>query len=1616
MKTHLHRLFCPAITAVAIGSSLLINAPAAEAVAPLLEKQNLFEARTNGYWTCRIPGIVVTKNNTVLVTTEARPGRGGDYDFNDVLMRRSTDGGKTFGPIVKLLDHTTYGDGPVSNFVMIPDRDSGRVAAVFCHDYARVFTMHSDDDGVTWSKPVEITPVFDQFKSDYPWRVCATGPGHGTQLRNGRMIIPVWLSDGSGKEFGKGKHRGHRPSIVAAISSDDRGTTWKRGGIVCRHGDVVEGVTVVNPSETVAVELADGRVMFNMRSESKINRRLVAVSPDGASGWTGHRWDPALLEPVCMASLIRHGWPKGRQPGRILFANPSNLENELIRPGGSLAHDRKRLTVKMSLDDGATWPVSKILEPGPAGYSDLAVLADGTILCLYEADIVTRMCDDRYVRLARFNLEWLKSAGNQASLRTVDLSADTTRQVIVAQGTETVYQGHPTTLLLPDGQTMFCVWTINHGGPCGPMKRSDDGGRTWSELLPVPENWREVKNCPSIYLLTDPHGKSRIFVFAGQGPDGTMQMSCSKDDGKTWTPMRSVNLECVMPFCTIVPIDGGKRLLGMTNIRRPGETKDKRSNVVVQSVSTDGGLTWSDWRIVLDLGELKPCEPALVRSPDGKQLLCLLRENTERVALYMTSDDEGRTWSKTKPLPAGLHGDRHMARYAPDGRLVVCFRDTGKQSPTKNHFVAWVGRYENVLNGREGQYRIKLLHSYAGGDCGYPGLDLLPDGTFVATTYVKYRPGPEKNSVVSTRFKLEETDKMAVAGFGVPASAGSGDPSTTHARLAKAGTPNRPQPAGILLDDGAGEFIGDWVESAKQPALVGKGYRHDSNREQGKKSARFTPDIKEAGDYEVRLIHVATNNRATKVPVTIISADGEKTVTVNQREDALVKGVPRALGVFKFAAGKKGSVTISNAGADGFVVVDAVQFVPAEIAKAEREGKRDAGFTAARKKHVETADEPRNKQAAAVAVSPLAPKGAAPSAPKPLPAEPVHLAKDAKPGDVDGKSYDLVVVGGTGSGVMCAVRAAREGCTVLLVQHNRHIGGMMSNGLMQWDALYGGHRAPLFTELLRNIERHYIATYGENSREHQVVRCTHEHYPISWAEAHVAEREFNRLVADEKKITLLLSHYATAVESDGAMLRSVTLREYGGAKEIRVRGAMFADGTYEGDLFALAKVPYRCGREARDEYKEPHAGKVFCNVASGPAPRDAVEGRLNIRPYGSHQGTIDPTSPFTADRAVQAYNYRFCVTKDPANRILLTAPPPGYNREEYVNYNRKSIATNAGPNSKSHMNSPILPGENHDYPEADWPAREKIIQRHLNFALGLMYFLQNDESVSPKQREKFREWGLPKDEFADNNHVPYEMYVREARRIVGRHVYTEHDNSLAPGLGRTPVHSDSIATTDWYMDSHSCTTDSRPGFHYDGKLILTEESRPGQIPYRSLLPQGVDNLLVPVCLSATHIAWGAVRLEPVWMQTGEAAGFAAALAKKQKTTPAKLDSDLLLRTLVERRQMISFFNDISVAGKEPWIPAVQYFGTKGFFHDYDAKPTAPLKRATAKVWADGLAKLHAGKLDPNALARAVADAERANSVAVTAAEFVAMLPSPSKPAEGVFTRQHAIAMMWRLIK
>lgn len=338
------------------------------------------------------------------------------------------------------------------------------------------------------------------------------------------------------------------------------------------------------------------------------------------------------------------------------------------------------------------------------------------------------------------------------NIPTIDISREAERHVIVARGTAESYKGHPTTLLMPDGKTVFCVYPLGHGGPSAVLRRSDDGGLTWTEPLSVPENWKTANNCPALYRFVGPNGVARLFVFEG---NGKMRQAVSLDGGRTWTPFEDNGLKTVMPFTAILPISRN-RLLGGWN----------RDHATWLSISADGGLTWGPERLLVKasekLPEAWPAEPALIRSPDGKEIACLMRENSRKFdSLAMFSDNEGESWSEPVELARPLTGDRHQPRYASDGRLVIPFRDMAADSPTGGHFVAWVGTYDDILNRREGQYRVKLLHSYNGSDCGYPGLELLPDDTFVATTYVKYRPGPEKQSVVSVRFKLEEFDAKA---------------------------------------------------------------------------------------------------------------------------------------------------------------------------------------------------------------------------------------------------------------------------------------------------------------------------------------------------------------------------------------------------------------------------------------------------------------------------------------------------------------------------------------------------------------------------------------------------------------------------------------------------------------------------------------------------------------------------------------------------------------------------------------------------------------------------------------------------------------------------------------
>ena len=359
-------------------------------------------------------------------------------------------------------------------------------------------------------------------------------------------------------------------------------------------------------------------------------------------------------------------------------------------------------------------------------------------------------------------------------LPVVDISGDAFRQTVIAEGTPDTYQGHPTTLLAADGRTMFCVWTIDHGGACGPAARSDDGGRTWTRIDGLlPPEYRQHRNCPTLQTVPRPDGSGVNYcVFSAncaKGTGGGLGIMASRDLGRSWQVMPpATHLSAGMPPTGFLPLkDGTCALFGQ--IRKDSRVKTDRptdDQAVWMSVSKDGGATWGPARIVAQMENKNLCEPFALRSPDGSEIALLMRENRHTARSMMCfSRDEGRTWTEPADTCWGLTGDRHEGVRLPDGRWVIAFRDRALKSSTHGQYVAWVGTYDDIRSGRPGQYRIHLLKHYPSKeygwskfDTGYSGVELLPDGTIVCTTYSKHWPDARKSSVVSTRFKIAEID------------------------------------------------------------------------------------------------------------------------------------------------------------------------------------------------------------------------------------------------------------------------------------------------------------------------------------------------------------------------------------------------------------------------------------------------------------------------------------------------------------------------------------------------------------------------------------------------------------------------------------------------------------------------------------------------------------------------------------------------------------------------------------------------------------------------------------------------------------------------------------------
>jgi hypothetical protein len=338
----------------------------------------------------------------------------------------------------------------------------------------------------------------------------------------------------------------------------------------------------------------------------------------------------------------------------------------------------------------------------------------------------------------------------------VDLDARVDLQAVIDREPGQ-YLGHVSTVAWNDGKTILAAYPKGHGKGPIVLRRSDDGGLTWSGRLPVPGNWATSGETPTLYRVLDPAtGKPRILLFSGLKP---ARIARSDDDGATWTPLEPIGAwgGIVLMGDLLQRRDGSIAAFFHDDGRFFGPEPVRDAGFTLYSVeSRDGGLTWAEPKAFWSGKDVHLCEPGLVASPDGKRLAMLLRENRRvQQSHVMFSDDEGRTWSTPREVDSALTGDRHVARYLPDGRLVISFRDTAADSPTKGDWVAWIGSWDDVANGGPGQFRVRLKDNRNAWDCAYPGVTVLPDGTIVAITYGHWTEG-EPPWILGVRFTVAD--------------------------------------------------------------------------------------------------------------------------------------------------------------------------------------------------------------------------------------------------------------------------------------------------------------------------------------------------------------------------------------------------------------------------------------------------------------------------------------------------------------------------------------------------------------------------------------------------------------------------------------------------------------------------------------------------------------------------------------------------------------------------------------------------------------------------------------------------------------------------------------------
>lgn len=518
---------------------------------------------------------------------------------------------------------------------------------------------------------------------------------------------------------------------------------------------------------------------------------------------------------------------------------------------------------------------------------------------------------------------------------------------------------------------------------------------------------------------------------------------------------------------------------------------------------------------------------------------------------------------------------------------------------------------------------------------------------------------------------------------------------------------------------------------------------------------------------------------------------------------------------------------------------------------------------------------------------------------------------------------DVIVYGGTSAAITAAVQVKKMGKSVIIVSPDTHLGGLSSGGLGFTDTgnkeVIGG----LSREFYHRLYEHYQqdnswvwqkkAEYGNKGQGTPAIDGNNR---TMWIfEPHAAEKVFEGFVK-EFNLTVhrneWLDRSVKGVSKKGGKIRS--FRTLSGKQ---YSGKMFIDATYEGDLMAAAGVSYHVGREANSVYNEKWNGvqtEVFqhghhfkAKISPYKIENDPNSGLLpevSAEPAGAYG---------SGDKRIQAYCFRMCLSNHPDNRIPF-AKPAGYDPARYELYarvfasgwretydkfdpipNRKTDTNNHGPFSTDYI------GKNYDYPEASYERRKAIIKDHELYQKGLMYFLQNDPRVPADVRDKMQQWGLPKDEFTDNGNWPHQLYIREARRMIGEFVMTEAD-----ALGKTKV-PNPVGMGSYALDSHNTQRYVKAdGYVQNEGDIGVHPDRPYSIAYGSILPKVKEcqNLLVPICVSSSHIAYGSIRMEPVFMILGQSAATAAVLSIDNKISPQKLPYEKLREVLLKDQQVL----------------------------------------------------------------------------------------------------------------